>query len=508
MIKKTFVIYISQIYKSILPLIFIPLILGILGAEKYGMLAFYYMLIGLLGLLDAGISGTFLKLISTNKNKKNNYKKVTILFFKVLILFSFIALLIQLFFHFNSDFIVTKWLNTKIDYEESIFAIKAIGIIIAFLYIKSYLVSFLYGMEKQELVAVWNIIYSSFFYFGGYLIIRYIDNSLYGFFSLMKLISIFDIIVIFLITISIYIQHLNRLNKKGKKYLDTELEEKQEDLTFKNIFKFSIQLSGLSIIWVIATQIDKFVLSNYILLTEYAKYQIAVQLSSVIAIFSAPISQILLPRLSRLYSEREFKHYSYIYCSSLYIFTYLLAPIIPYFFFFGNNLISLWMGNEQLGNEINTYAKWLVSAAYIVGTMNFIFILLYSINQLKHHFYAYLIYSLVTIPLSIFIAKYYGALTSAKFIFIHTLLFMIIWFGWQIKKHFTKLVLSYLLSFIFVILFSSLIFYLSSIILEPLSNLFIKAILPPIINLSLFAIIYLLVNKKLKILLSKPTLTI
>lgn len=502
MIKKTIILYINQIYKAILPLLFVPLILEVLGTEKYGMLAFYYMLIGLIGLLDAGISGTFLKFIATNKNSFNNYRKVSMLFLKTLFLFLFVAITLQLLFYINSDYIFTTWLTTKIDRNEGIYSIKIIGIILALLYIKSYLVSFLNGMEKQELVALWGILYSSMFYFGGYLTIKYIDNSLYGFFSLMNLVAIFDIIIISIMVLLVYFDHYKRLKrqKKNNSYTDTE------KLTFKNMLKFSVQLSGLSIIWVLATQIDKFVLSSYIPLAEYTKYQIAVQLSSIVAIFSGPISQILLPKLSKLYIEKKSQQYINLYCNSMYIFIFILAPIIPYFFFFGNDLIALWIGNTQLGIEINDYAKWLVSSAFIAATMNFVFILLYSMNQLKYHFYAYALYSLFTIPLSIFIAKNYGALASAKFIFIHTLVFMIFWAGWQFKKHFSMLILNISLFFTVTIILSSAIFYFSSLLLNSVQTLALKSFLPPIINILIIGIVFFISKNRIKILKERTIL--
>ncbi|MEQ4680947.1 oligosaccharide flippase family protein [Providencia rettgeri] len=498
MIKKTLILYFSQIYRAILPLVFIPLILSILGTERYGMLAFYYMLVGFLGLLDAGVSGTFLKLIATNKNNYDNFKKVTILFFKVLILFSIVGLLVQLFFLVKSDLIVSSWLNTKISYNESIYAVKAIGIVLALLYIKSYLVSFLNGMEKQEIVAIWNIVYGTIFYLGGFSVIKYIDNSLYSFFDLMKALAILDITIIFSCIIFIYLKHSKKIQKINNIINNS-------DITFKKIFSFSIQLSGLSIIWVIATQIDKLVLSSFIPLAEYSKYQIAVQLSSVVAIFSAPISQLLLPRLSRLYTDKEKNKYTALYCKALLIFIIVLSPIGPYFFYFGENLITLWMSNTELGININSYAKWLVSAAFLATTMNFIFILLYTTNQLKHHFYAYSTYSLFTIPISIYVAKNFGGLASAKFVFIHTLLFMLLWSSWQLKTKFHNLLLKVSIYFSSIILISILNFKILSFLLKRFDIEYIQVLAPPIINLLLLMFLVFLFRKRINLALTNIT---
>ena len=429
MINKAVILYCLQIYKAFIPLAFIPLIINILGTERYGMIAFFYMLVGLLGLLDAGVSGTFLKLVATNKENVKNYRKVFTLFIKTLCIFMLIGFSLFVFFNLKEEYIVSTWLNTNVAKKEALYAVQSIGFILALLYVKSYLSSFLNGMEKQELVSIWGGVYNTIFYFGSYVAIRFIDGTLFSFFYVMKLLAILDALVTIIMVVIIYIRHVKILLASDLLQTKDVSELIKNELTLTKIIKFSIQLSGLSIIWVVATQIDKFVLSMYIPLDEYAKYQIAVQLCSIIAVISAPLTQILLPRLSNLYHDNQHHLYTKLFCDSLVIFTFLLAPLGPYFFYFGGDLIYLWIGDAKLAYEINNFSKWLVSAAFASAIMNFIFIYLYSVGHLKQHFYAYALYSLFSVPLSILVAKHYGAIGSAKFVFAHTIMFMLIWGG-------------------------------------------------------------------------------
>lgn len=482
MLKKTIILYCCQIYKAILPLAFTPIILNVLGVERYGMIAFFYMLVGLLGLLDAGIGGSFLKLVSTNRNALANYRKVSALFIKVLLFLLFISAGVIVFFITADHYIATKWLNTSLEKLEVIYAVKAIGVILAALYIKSYLSSFLNGMEKQEWVSIWSVCYCSLFYFLTFYAIREIESNLYVFFNVMLVVAILDVLVISGLLIYAYFCHLNKLVKIEQKH-NTELSS---ELNFKNVLRFSLQLSGLSLIWVVATQIDKLVLSACIALDEYAKYQIAVQVCAAIAVFSAPLTQILLPRLSAFYAENKLNEYVKLYCIAILAFIIFFAPIMPYFFIFGDDLIALWVGDYYLAKLINSYARWLVSAAYIAATMNFIFILLYTLGQLKKHFYAYAIYSCFTIPLSIFVANSYGALGSARFVFFHTLVFMLIWGGWQIKIRLPKLIMPLLCVYCSLVFLSIFVFYFSLEISSEFNiHYLLKIFAPPIVNLSI-----------------------
>lgn len=497
MFKKAFILYGCQIYKAVLPLAFTPLILNTLGAERYGMIAFFYMLVGLLGLLDAGVSGSFLKLVATNRSKLISYKKVTILFCKVFVVFIFISIVLWLCFFIGDEYIATNWLNTSIESSEATYAIKTIGFILATLYIKSYLSSFLNGMEKQEWVTIWSVGYSSLFYFLSYYAIKNIDDTLIAFFKVMFVLSLLDLLVVICLVMVVYFKHyrilsLELLNKGAGSNFSCD-----DELSLKRTLRFSIQLSGLSIIWVVATQIDKFILSAYISLDEYAKYQIAVQLCSVIAIFSGPLTQILLPRLSSLYASNQLQEYSKLYCSSIILFIGILSPLLPYFFIFGNDLITLWMKDTMLSQSINMYAKWLMAASFIAATMNFVFICLYSLGQLKYHFYAYATYSLFTIPLSIFVAKNYGAIGSAKFVFFHTLIFMLVWGGWQMKKKFPGFFNFLALIYIFIIVLSSSVFLIMSITLGESTYLAVRVFIPPLCNFLLLCGLFFMFRCKI-----------
>lgn len=496
MIKKAIILYSCQMYKALLPLVFVPLILNVLGAERYGMIAFFYMLVGLLGLLDVGVSGTFLKLVSTNRGNIKNYKTVTSLFVKVLFLFVTVGSVLYLTFFIKQEYITTNWLNTRVAHDEALYAVKSIGFILALLYVKSYLTSFLNGMEKQELVMVWSVFYNTVFYFGSYVTIKYIESSLFTYFQLMKWLALVDVFAVVFFVGRVYLFHLRCLESSNEVDVNKQAECQGSQLTLSSVVKFSIQLSGLSMIWVIATQVDKFVLSTYIALDEYAKYQIAVQVCSTIAIFSAPLTQMLMPRLSSLYSQNENSEYIKLYCNSILIFIILLAPVGPYFFYFGDELISLWMGNAILGAEINMYAKWLVSAAFIASTMNFIFICLYSVGQIKQHLYVYALYSFFTIPISIYTAKHFGALGSSIFIFVHSLLFMLIWGGVQLRKRFNGFICNFSLIFLGVVSCSSSVFWLLSKMLSSKNMLAITALTPPVINfIILMTVVFVLKNK-------------
>ena len=457
------------------------------------MISFFSMLVGWLGILDIGISGTFLKIVATSKNNKYAFEKTCNLFFKISLCFLAISIALALGIFFSANYLATQWLKTKIDIIESETCIKIIGFALALNYLKIYLSSFLNGMEKQHFLAGWGTVASSLLYAGSYSAIFIGSEALLNYFYSVSFFSALDLGAIALIVFFAI--------KKNKQHLKMQHnlvpDSSDEKISIRNIFHFSLQLSGLSAIWVIATQIDKLVLSKYIALNDYAHYQIAAQLSMLISIFIAPISQYLLPRLSALWNEKKSHELIRQLMHFLLCFIILIGPIPVYFFLLGDNLVFAWMHNQQLGHDINSYAKWLTAASYISALMNFMFILRYALGKLKKYFYSYALYSTITIPTSIAIAKYWGAGASAKFIFLHSLIFMLICGAGSIHKMVSGLLPLVTSAIILVSLASLTTFYLfSTISTDSLYSIFIlKVVAPPLVNY-LFIIVIVWIFKE------------
>ncbi len=248
MLKKLSTLYMSQLLKAILPLIFVPMTISILGVEEYGLVSFMTMLIGVLGVFDMGISGTFIKTVSVGKDNAVTYDKVISVFLKAICFFFLISLILSLVFFVFADNIYTSWLKTNVNYAEALVSIKLIGFILACTYFKSYISSFLQGMEKQVHLSLWGAVYSILFYAGAYYSIKYVESSLSFFFFILSLVVLVDIIVLSSILILIIHNHKKSISTVESMSVSSEDEM---DLSVSGIIKLSLHLSGLSFVLII-----------------------------------------------------------------------------------------------------------------------------------------------------------------------------------------------------------------------------------------------------------------
>lgn len=71
----------------------------------------------------------------------------------------------------------------------------------------------------------------------------------------------------------------------------------------KPVLKFALTIAFTSSVWVLVTQTDKLILSGILPLAEYGFFTLAVLVASGIMILSAPVSSVIMPRMTRLHTE-------------------------------------------------------------------------------------------------------------------------------------------------------------------------------------------------------------
>jgi len=188
---------------------------------------------------------------------------------------------------------------------------------------------------------------------------------------------------------------------------------------------------------VVVTQIDKLILSTFLDLKNFGYYTLAVTVSGVILILSAPLSQVLMPRLSALVSQKSERGYIDLYTKSFAGLSIIIVPLAVFMVFFAEKLLFIWTGDMQITQATYPLVKWLALGNAVAVLMNFIFLLQYSKGSLKEHLIAYVSYSFLLIPLSVLIVYYFKASGAVIFWFIHNIVFFIVWGGLVHRKHFT-----------------------------------------------------------------------
>src|SRR5690606_30634669 len=73
----------------------------------------------------------------------------------------------------------------------------------------------------------------------------------------------------------------------------------------KPLLGFALTIAFTSSIWVLLTQLDKFVLSGILALSEYGYFTLAVLVAGGVLQIGAPISAAIMPRMACLHGEQN-----------------------------------------------------------------------------------------------------------------------------------------------------------------------------------------------------------
>ena len=108
---------------------------------------------------------------------------------------------------------------------------------------------------------------------------------------------------------------------------------------------FSANLSLLTVVWGIVSQIDKLMLSTTLTLEEFGYYSLAVSAASLIMVLSAPLSQYLMPRFTTLIANKRRDEYLSLYVKSYAVLSITLITLGLFMFVFSSQILEIWTGN-------------------------------------------------------------------------------------------------------------------------------------------------------------------
>ncbi|MCZ4673871.1 oligosaccharide flippase family protein [Citrobacter sedlakii] len=442
-IKTLSYIYSVRIYTAVITIVLIPALIAQIGIEAYGLIGFFTVLQACLSILDAGVGGVLTRESIISKNSLSGFTRFNVLYKKVVFFFIILALVLSFVGWLICQRYSMSWLNTSLASETVITCTTLMFWIFSLRYIQGPFRSIILSNESQLTLTTINFISITLSQPITLLFLKIYNGDIVFYF-------IIQLIVAF-ISSGIIIACGERIRKK----ILTECKEKNNDercvdnkTSFKNLFLFALQLSTLSILWILVNQSDKLALTKYISLSQYGIYSVAVSVISILAIFSDPLNQFLQPRLTKFYHERQFDSYLIMFLNAFRFICILTIPLSAFLIFYSEEIVFIWSNDFYLATQVAKYLPWLFIGGVFAAYSNFIFLLLYSFGNLKKHTLVYTIFSLIVIPANIYIAKTYFGEGTSIFFAVSSIILFATWGGYNFMRAFSdgiKLLIIYIL---------------------------------------------------------------
>lgn len=411
--KNTIANYLGQFYSIFIGIFILPFYLQYLGAEAYGLVGFFTMLMSWMMLLDMGLSQTISRQSSILRETISGRLELKKLLRSIELIFLFIILIFIFFIFSSSQWLATHWLEVQtlslVTVEK---CIKLMAFMIAFRWFVGLYQGSLIGFEEHIWLNVFKVFINTLKFFGAFILIKYFSADIYHFFIYQLVVGILEFCII------VYKQNsfFNGINHVNPSFF-----------AIKKVLPFALGIAYTSGIWVFITQLDKLMLSHYLPLKEYGYFTLVTVASNGILQFFQPISQTVLPRMTSMFASNKKDEMITLYHHATQMVSIVMFSVAGTIATFSYELLFSWTGNHEAATWGAPILFWFALGNIAVSLLSFQFYIQYAHGNLKYHITGNTYFGAFQIIIIVLSIHFYGAMGAAFAWFFLQTFFLLVW---------------------------------------------------------------------------------
>jgi len=402
-LKKNIVAnFAGSIWQALMSLAFVPLYIKFMGIESYGLIGIFATLQAMFVLLDMGLSATLNRemarlsvLPGREEEMRNLVRSLEIIYWCVAIFIGIVVMSI-------SHFIAHYWVKAA---QLSPQTIEQAFLIMGFAMVLQWPTSLyrggIMGLQRQVLLNAINIGLSTLRGAGAVLILWLISPTIQAFFLWQIVISAMDTFILR--------KSLWRILPSGK---ENALFQKK---LLSGIWRFAAGMSGISILALILTQVDKIILSKMLSLELFGYYAFASMVAMSLGRLFTPVFYSIYPRFTQLaVSIDDQNGLKQLYHKSCQFMSVLILPIAIVVALFSYEIIFLWTQSPTTAERTHLLVSILICGTALNGIMNPPYALQLAFGWTELNVISNILAVIILVPLIIYMATHYGAIGAAS----------------------------------------------------------------------------------------------
>lgn len=415
MFQNTTLNYVGQAYTLLIGILIMPFYLNHLGAEVYGLIGFYTVLQTWLQLLDVGLSPSLVRQIAHHQqaDKAGSHEGGWLLRSFELI-FLPLTLLTVWGVSAGSPWIAAHWLNAQaLDATTLVQCVTLMGGMVALRLYATLYKSGLQGLELHGWLNGANVVITTLRYFGGLFLVAVVSQDALVFFEFQLVVAVIETLIF-----------------ASKAYAQLPAPRWFSGFNWalvKPIVPFAVSLSFTSVLWIVLTQLDKMLLSERLLLTEYGYFSLVALMTTGILMLINPLVQTLLPRMTVLLAEGRSQELHQLYLGASRFTCTLLFPLASVMAVHAGDLLYAWSGDHAAADWGRPVLFWYALGSAIMAASTFQYHLQYAYGHIRLHVWYSVISAAITVPVMVLAINACGAQGAAAAWFVLRLLSFAIW---------------------------------------------------------------------------------
>jgi O-antigen/teichoic acid export membrane protein len=258
----------------------------------------------------------------------------------------------------------------------------------------------LMGLQRQVLLNAINIVIYTLRGAGAWLVLWLVSPTIQAYFLWQIVVSIINTFLL-----AMFLKRRLRFGD-NKAFFQKQL--------LKGIWKFAAGMSGIAILSVILTQMDKVILTRILSLEMFGYYTLAGSVAMALGFVFTPVFSAVYPMFTQSVSLNNQEDLKRLYHKSCQFMSVLVLPAATIVALFSHEILLLWTQNATTAQETHLLVSILICGTALNGLMYFPYALQLASGWTSLSFFKNVIAVILLAPLIIFMALRYGAAGAAS----------------------------------------------------------------------------------------------
>jgi O-antigen/teichoic acid export membrane protein len=403
---------VGQMTTVILGIVMVPIYVGHLGVEAYGLIAINAVLLAWVQVLDLGLSPTLCRELGSLHAGAGSKAEVGLLLESLEKFIMVVCAVLIVASVFVAPLFADRWLHgTTLPTQEIRTAFVLMTLTASSRWLSALYRGGIVGIDRQ--VAL-NVIVVTFALIRSVLVVPFI--------MVWPRIEVF-----FVWQLAAVIGEAGAMRVLLGRSIDSPfLSRRFSPAMLMSRAKLTLSIAFSGLMWALTTQIDKVVLSKLLPLSAFAVFSLATLLASGIMLLANPIQQAFIPRLTTD-SFGGGERVRSIYSLATEVMSIAVIPAAAIIFFAPESVLRLWSANAPM-----THDALRILQCYAVGNAcsalaALVFLVQYAKGDLSLHLKGYTAFPVLLVPAVLYGASHSGAVGVAYAWLAVNLLFLIGW---------------------------------------------------------------------------------
>lgn len=315
----------------------VPFYIRFLGIEAYGVIGVFLSLTAIFSLLDFGLRATLNRRFAQLSVESGNPQEMRDLLRTLEIIYWGVGIAIGVSVMLIAPLVAAYWINPRqISIESAERALTLIGIVIACQWPLALYSGGMMGLQKQVKLNILTSFFAAVRSAGAVFILWNVSSTLEAFFTWFIFMSFAE-------TVSTAI------------ILWRSLPQAPSPATFRinklaALWRFAVGMTGISVLSVILTQLDKVILSAVLSLEEFGYYALAWRIAAALYSLSSPITSAFFPRFAQLAVDGNGPELARLYHRGCQLTSVLVLSVAAVLVFFSRDFLYLWTADTSIAS--------------------------------------------------------------------------------------------------------------------------------------------------------------